>query len=133
MAVGEKSEDPQNISAGPSERRPENENGPASSIATGVGTSINTSCEFFHIKMHASLKILILTLVSFSGSGDFAENSRVESETSDKTADKNNESVNAKLVNASNESTATSANTSTKAKDDESNETNETSQENFSF
>ena len=132
MAVGEKSEDPQNISAGPSERRPENENGPASSIATGVGTSINTSCEFFHIKMHvASLKILILTLVSFSGSGDFAENSRVESETSDKTADKNNESVNAKLVNASNESTATSTNTSTK--DDESNETNETSQENFSF
>ena len=57
----------------------------------------------------------------------------MESETSDKTADKNNESVNAKLVNASNESTATSTNTSTKTKDDESNETNETSQENFSF
>ena len=47
MAVGEKSEDPQNISAGPSERRSENENGPAPSIATGVGTSINTSCKNF--------------------------------------------------------------------------------------
>ena len=48
MAVGEKSEDPQNRSAGPSERSPENENGPAPSIATGVGTSINTSCKFSH-------------------------------------------------------------------------------------
>ena len=47
MAVGEKSEDPQNISAGLSERRSENENGPAPSIATGVGTSINTSCKIF--------------------------------------------------------------------------------------
>ena len=49
MAVGEKSEDPQNISAGPSERRSENDNGPAPSIATGVGTSINTSCKIFFV------------------------------------------------------------------------------------
>ena len=59
MAVGEKSEDPQNISAGPSERRSENENGPAPSIATGVGTSINTSCKIFFVTASDKLSMII--------------------------------------------------------------------------
>merc|ERR1711953_516874 len=109
MAVGEKSEDPQNISAGPSDRRSENDNGPAPSIATGVGTSINTS-------------------FSFSGTGDFANSSTAESETSNKSDDKGTELVNAKLVSASNESAETSANTSTNVTQEVSNDANETSQ-----
>ena len=64
MAVGEKSEDPQNISAGPSERRSENENGPAPSIATGVGTSINTSCKIF-LLLH---RIFFSTTIENQGS-----------------------------------------------------------------
>ena len=75
-------------------------------------------------------------LVSFSGTGDFqnSETSATESEitpTSSKTAEKDNESVNAKLVNASNESPETKTSTATKA--EESNNANENSQENFHF
>ena len=71
-------------------------------------------------------------LVSFSGTGDFANSSTAESETSKKSDDKGNESVNAKLVSASNESTETSANTSNNATQEASN-ANETSQENSFF
>jgi len=113
MAVGEKSENPQNISASTDRpERSENENGPAPSLATGVGTTINTS-------------------FSFSGTGDFqnSETSATESEitpTSSKTAEKDNESVNAKLVNASNESTEAITSSETKAGD--SKDANENSQ-----
>ena len=73
-------------------------------------------------------------LVSFSGTGDFqnSETSATESEitpTSSKTAEKDNESVNAKLVNASNESTEAITSSETKAGD--SNDANEDSQEFF--
>ena len=71
-----------------------------------------------------------IILVSFSGTGDFANSSTAESETSKKSDDKGNESVNAKLVSASNESADTSANTSTNVTQDVSNNANETSQEN---
>ena len=88
-----------------------------------------------YIKLNAKWTVIKKTiLVSFSGTGDFqnSETSATESEitpTSSKTAEKDNESVNAKLVNASNESTEAITSSETKAGD--SKDANENSQEIF--